>query len=185
VLAGDEETGVTIMRMEEGLDTGPGCVVRRTPVAEKTVPELTTELAQLGAVAILEALTALEAGTCEWVPQDESAATYAEKIEKREVALAPDLNALESLRRVRASSDRAPSRARIAEREVTVVAAAPSAMKAEPGSVLATSTGIVLGCADSAIEVLRLRPSGKSVMAAADWARGLRLTGPETWRAAQ
>jgi len=183
VLAGDAETGVSIMRMEEGLDTGPYCVVRRTAVADKTVGELTVELAELGADAVIEALERIASGTCAWVEQDESLATYADKVLKSEVALDPGLSTTHVLRRVRASTGQAPARTRIAGRDVTVVSARAADLSIPTGSVLAEASGLVLGCIDGAVEALRVKPSGKGEMSAADWARGLRLEGAERWEA--
>ena len=181
VLAGDAETGVSIMRMEEGLDTGPYCIVDRTPIDEKAVPELTDELAALGARALLAALEALEDGTCDWVAQDDQLATYAEKIDKSEVALSPGLRVVDALRRVRASTRQAPSRAVIAGRMVTVLVANKSEAQLSPGATLASKKGLVLGFSDGSLEITLLKPSGKAEMSAADWARGVRLSGAEPW----
>ena len=79
ILSGDEETGVCIMRMEEGLDTGDYCVCRSLEVGDKDVALLTDLLADLGAHALLTALTQLEAGCIRWTRQDEEHVTYAEK----------------------------------------------------------------------------------------------------------
>ena len=70
ILAGDEQTGVCIMRMEEGLDTGPYCVRRATEVEGKSAAELTDELANLGARALLTGLSVVEQGGAEWTFQD-------------------------------------------------------------------------------------------------------------------
>ncbi len=186
VLAGDTETGVSIMRMEEGLDTGPFCVAVRTPTADKTVEQLSEELARIGARALLEALSMLEAGTCEWVVQDETLATYAEKISKPEVILSPDLSVVDALRRVRASTPQAPSRATIADRSVAVLAAARTTTQPPPaGSASASKAGVTLGMADGGLVVTRLKPSGRQAMSAADWARNIPSSEMRTWTAPQ
>ena len=77
ILAGDDETGVAIMRMEEGLDTGPYATVMRVPVADADLAALTGDLAEAGAEALLEAMRSVEAGTVEWTVQDAALATYA------------------------------------------------------------------------------------------------------------
>jgi methionyl-tRNA formyltransferase len=83
VMAGDQETGVTIMKMEEGLDTGPGVAQRRVAIApDATTGDLHDELARLGATLMLIALGALERGSLQVTPQGEAGVTYAAKIDK-------------------------------------------------------------------------------------------------------
>ena len=123
LLAGDAEAGVCIMRMEAGLDTGPFCAVASTPTGEKNTETLTAELAQLGANLLLEALPRIAAGTTIWASQDETLVTYADKVEKSELALDPSLSALINVRRVRASSSQIPARCTICGKSVTVLKA--------------------------------------------------------------
>ena len=87
ILAGDAEAGVCIMRMEEGLDTGDFCIVRRVDATGKDAASLTDELANLGARALLSALDQLASGGLRWVAQDEAQATYAHKIEKGQLEI--------------------------------------------------------------------------------------------------
>lgn len=124
ILAGDEETGVSIMLMEEGLDTGPYCVQRAIPIAGKGFAELSDELAILGVRALLTALELAAAGSACWIPQPEEGVTYAQKLEKRELDLAPDLTALENVRRVQASSEAHACRCVIGGRSVSILDAA-------------------------------------------------------------
>jgi len=184
ILAGDTETGISIMRMEEGLDTGPFCEIERVPVAEKSAPQLASELADAGARALARALVRIEAGTCEWVVQDESQATYAAKLTKTEVVLMPGLSAQDALRRVRASGPQAPARATIAGRGVTVAHAVLWDGDIAEGAVEMTPSGVVLGFADAALVVDRVKPDGKREMVAADWGRGMRLGPDATWASA-
>lgn len=181
ILAGDEVTGVSIMRMEEGLDTGPYCLTASTDVDEKTVNELTEELAQIGAELMQHALTLIAEDGCQWVRQDETAVTYAEKIGKLDVALHPGLTVDEALRRVRASSDQAPSRLSISGRGVTVLEARVSDSPVEPSSVSCSKTSLFLGFSDGSVEATRIKPDGKAPMAGCDWVRGARLTEPLGW----
>ncbi len=187
ILAGDPEAGVSIMRMEEGLDTGPYCLVRSTAVAEKTAAELTAELAVLGAEALLEALPSIEAGTAVWTEQDESLVTYAEKVTKDDVAPRPELTAVDNARRVRAASAQAPARVLLGGRGVAllrarVTAAGPFAGETSAGDARET---IVLGCASGALEVSRLKPDGKAEMDAAAWLCGVRDVASLGWAAAR
>src|SRR6202000_1951065 len=84
IMAGDSETGVMVMRMEEGLDTGPVLMPERTPIGRKTYRDLHDELARLGADLMVRALSALERGSITEQPQPSEGATYAKKILKDE-----------------------------------------------------------------------------------------------------
>ncbi|MDR2587550.1 MAG: hypothetical protein LBC23_04745, partial [Coriobacteriales bacterium] len=100
ILAGDEQLGVSIMRMEEGLDTGAYCAAATTRAAGKNARELTGELAQMGADLLVDALPRIADGSAEWAEQDESLVTYADKVAKQELALDPADSALTNLRKV-------------------------------------------------------------------------------------
>lgn len=185
ILHGDEQTGVSIMRMEEGLDTGAYCRTVQVDVAQKGVEELTLELAEAGARALSDALRDIETDRCVWLEQDDGATTYAHKITKADVALVPQLDVVKALRRVRASSAQAPVRAVIAGRPVTVTAAREARTHVPEGGVLADRDTLLLGLKDGSIEIVGVKPDGKPLMAGADWARGLRLTGNEQWEGIQ
>lgn len=177
ILAGDEEVGVCIMAMEEGLDTGDFCVCRSLPAADLTAAQLTAELASLGAGALLTALAQLEAGRLAWVKQDEAEVTYAEKIAKGELDLDPSESAVQNVRRVRASSEAHAARCVIAGRPVTVLSAraadedAPVAGK--PGAATFAAKRLLLGCVEGAVQVLEVKPDGKRAMDAAAFAAGV------------
>ena len=123
ILAGDKQAGVCIMQMEEGLDTGRFCEAGRTDIGQKSMEELSDELAQIGADALACALPEIEAGTYKWKTQNENNATYAEKLTKEETMLDPAFSAAQLARRVQASSKRAPSRCVVCGKEITVVKA--------------------------------------------------------------
>jgi len=138
ILAGDAETGVSIMQMEAGLDTGPYCAQATVSVDDRSRADLLGSLAELGAHMLVDALDAIGQGTAAWVVQDETLATYAEKITKAEVTLFPELTLEDGLRRVRASSPQAPSRLQLAGRlaavtEMRRLASQPSAHDASSG----------------------------------------------------
>jgi methionyl-tRNA formyltransferase len=124
ILAGDERAGVSIMRMEEGLDTGAYCAVASTSVGEKNAAKLTAELAALGAKLLLETLPRIANGTAVWTEQDVDGVTYADKLSKRESALDPAVCAEANVRRTFASTPQAPARCVICGKSVTVLAAA-------------------------------------------------------------
>ena len=181
ILSGDEEAGVCIMRMEEGLDTGDYCVCRSLEVGDKDVALLTDLLADLGAHALLTALTQLEAGCIRWTRQDEEHVTYAEKIGKDELSLSPADTVEQACRKVRASSAAHPAHAIIAGKDVTVLAARPAPADRtdavcagmEPGSVRFAAKRLYLGAADGAIELMEVKPAGKAAMAAKAFAAGI------------
>jgi methionyl-tRNA formyltransferase len=180
ILAGDEETGVSIMRMEEGLDTGPWCLQRRVAVDDHTTSSLTALLADEGAEALCDALHGMAAGTVVWHEQDDAAATYAAKITRADVALDPAMAVTEAWRRVRASTPQAPSRCLVAGHEVTLLEAAASPEPLASAAVRATKRGLALGFADGALGVVRLTPAGRGPMDGAAWARGARIAEGDT-----
>lgn len=191
ILAGDEQTGVCIMRMEEGLDTGPYCVRRATEVEGKSAAELTDELANLGARALLTGLSVVEQGGAEWTFQDDAAATYAEKLAKDELYPDPAEPAAAMVRKVLASSEAHPARAVIAGRSATVERVAlPDDERAaalcdglEQGAVRFAAKRLFLGAGDGAVEVLSLKPDGKKSMDARAFAAGVQgiKAGGCTW----
>ena len=169
ILAGDEQIGVCIMQMEEGLDTGAYCASRVVPRGHRSASELTEELASLGAQALIEVLEDLEEGTLAWTSQDEAQATYAHKIEKGELDIAPWMSANEAL-------------LKIGGKDVTIVSAAlagcdsdvPQAIEQiEAGQVLFVAKRLYLGFSDGALELICVHPSGKKQMSARDFAAGL------------
>lgn len=189
ILAGDRELGVCIMQMEAGLDTGDYCLVKSVANEGQSAPELTDTLAHLGAEALLEALGGLEDGHLSWTKQDESLVTYAQKVEKSELALDPSMDRKMALRAIRASSESHPARCSIGGKDVTVVAAvepvgAPQQVEnIAPGQVLFVAKKLYLGFADGAFELLEVHPAGKKLLAARDFAAGLQgvKQGTVTW----
>jgi methionyl-tRNA formyltransferase len=193
ILAGDEEVGVCIMRMETGLDTGDYCICRTTEVGDKTYPEIMEELAVLGSSALLTALEMIETGTVHWTHQHDNQATYARKLSKGEMFIAPTLPAETVRRRIQASSHAHPARCVIAFRSVTVVAARrvtesyiiDKMRRLRPGRIIMFEKRLYLGCADGAVELVSIRPDGKKTMDAKAFAAGVQnvKSGLITWEA--
>ena len=180
ILAGDAETGVSIMRVAHELDAGAWCAQVRVAVGEKGCRELTAELARAGAAALVDVLPRLADGAVEWHEQDPAGVTFAAKVKKAEMRLDPAEPAAANARRVQASGDTAPARAEVAGRGVRVTAAhvadandAQVAGLAE-GEVAVARRRVLLGCADGALELLSVKPDGKKEMDASAWAAGLR-----------
>ena len=183
ILAGDEHSGISIMRIGHGVDTGAYCAQASCSVAGKTADELTAELAQLGADLLCDTLPALADETAVWTEQDESLVTHAQKISKAEMRLDPQESALVNLRRVLASSDAAPARCIAAGKPVRImraVAADGDASMCAAGELVCQSKRIYIGCSDGVLEVTSVKPDGKRQMDASAWAAGLHGDGL-TW----
>ena len=175
ILAGDEETGVSIMRIGHGVDTGDYCAQASCSVAGKTADELTAELAQLGGELLARVLPTLADGSVTWTVQDESLVTHAAKIEKNELWLDPAVSASENERRVLASSNAAPARCVLAEKPARVMrAAVATGHDVAAGELVIEGKRVYLGCADGALELCSVKPDGKREMGAAAWAAGQR-----------
>ena len=179
ILAGDEQTGIGIMRMEEGLDTGATAEVRSTPVHGKSATELTGELAGLGSDALIAVLDKLEA--CEqvaWTEQSEAEATYAEKIAKGELDISPQLSAHQAEVRVLASSESHTCRCMVGGKSLAVLAAHEVAtdtcpVPLEKGQVAFAAKRLFLGCENSILELASVKPDGKKPMEAKAFAAGI------------
>ena len=165
ILAGDSATGVTIMRMEAGLDTGPMILSRATAIGGKTAGDLTDELGAMGAALMVEAL----AGPLEGTAQPDIGVTLAPKISKAEARLDFNLAASTLERAVRGYNPAPGAFADIAGERVKILAAEVLAGAFTPGLVAADLT---IGTADGALRVLRAQRPGKPVMAARDLVNG-------------
>ena len=168
ILAGDEETGITIMQMEAGLDTGPMLAKRRTPIAGKTAGELHDELAQMGAVLMVETLAKLPDVTAE--PQDDALATHAAKIEKAEAKLDFNKPAQQLEREVRAFAPFPGAWCELLEQRVKVLDAEVLSASGATGTAL--DDNLTIACGEGALRLLKLQPAGKSIMRAEDFLRG-------------
>lgn len=175
ILAGDERTGVSIMRIGHGVDTGAFCAQASCSVPGKSADELTAELAELGGSLLVSVLPTLADGSAVWTEQDESLVTHAAKIEKGEMRLDPVASVTDNARRVLASSDAAPARCTIADKPVRILSAkAVDDAAVEQGVYCVSGRRVLLGCAGGVLEVVSLKPDGKRAMDASAWAAGLR-----------
>jgi methionyl-tRNA formyltransferase len=178
VMAGDAETGVAVMRMEQGLDTGPVGLVERLPIGpDMTAGELHDELATRGADLMVRALAALAAGTLAFTPQPAEGVTYAAKITNEEARIDWAKPARSVHDHVRGLS---PFPGAFVEADlgkgierVKVLRTALAEGSGEPGTVL-SDEGVV-GCADGAVRLLQVQRAGRGPMPASDFLRGVRL----------
>lgn len=166
ILAGDDETGITIMQMDEGLDTGDMLLRHACPIAEnETAQTLHDKLAEMGAESILEAMRLLQQGGLTPVKQDEGAANYAAKLLKSEAQIDWQQDAQQIERAVRAFNPFPVCYANLNGMAIKIWQAGICAdLQGEPGEVLATDKhGIVVACGKGALrlEVLQ-RPGGKA-----------------------
>ena len=167
ILAGDHVTGVTIMRMEEGLDTGPMLATARVPIEDKTAGELTDELAEIGARLLVETVADLD--RLEARPQP-AGATYAEKIAKLEARLDWDKPAERLEREVRAFAPFPGSWFELDGERIKVLRARVIGVNGAPGTVL--DAELTIACGDAALRPILVQPAGKQPMEAEAFLRG-------------
>ncbi|MBN8484536.1 MAG: methionyl-tRNA formyltransferase [Sphingomonadales bacterium] len=168
ILAGDAETGVDIMRMEAGLDTGPVLLEGRTPIDRKTAGELTEELAQIGARLIVQVLADLPAYP--EVPQPDEGVTYAKKIDKAETRLDFAQHAEQVERQIRAFAPAPGAWFEYQGERCKVLAAELAEGSGAPGEVL--DDALTIACASGAIRPTLVQRAGRPAMATADMLRG-------------
>ncbi|MDN3235315.1 methionyl-tRNA formyltransferase [Pseudomonas sp. WAC2] len=168
--AGDAETGVTIMRMEAGLDTGPMLSKVSTPItAEDTGGSLHDRLALLGAEAVVEAIPALAAGTLPDKLQDDALATYAHKLNKEEAKLDWSRPAVDLERLIRAFNPWPLCHSTLAGEGVKIYAATVVDGNGQPGEILeASREGLRVACGEGALLLTRIQFPGGKPLAFAD-----------------
>ncbi len=162
--AGDEESGVTVMQMEAGLDTGPMLLKVRTPIsAEDTGGSLHDRLAELGPPAVLQAISALAAGTLKGEVQDDKLATYAHKLNKDEARLDWQRPAVELERLIRAFNPWPICHSTLNGAPLKVLAAQWVQGQGQPGQIIhADREGLSVACGEGALRLTRLQlPGGK------------------------
>jgi methionyl-tRNA formyltransferase len=178
LLAGDSETGVTIMRVVEQMDAGPMLHVRSIPIApDETQGSLKRKLAELGAVALLEALEKLKRGELTETAQDETLATYTKQVEKSDSVIDWSEPAQRIERMTRAYDPWPIARTTFAGADLLIYRAhvVDRAGEEEPGTIVAVAPNLVVRCGSGTLELLEVQAPGRKRMSAADFARGRRL----------
>ena len=168
ILAGDHVTGVTIMRMEQGLDTGPMLATARVPVEDKTSGELHAELAEIGARLLVETVAQLD--QIKPRPQPELGATYAAKIDKAEARIDWSKPAELIEREVRAFAPFPGSWFEFDGERIKVLLARTIGVNGADGTVL--DDELTIACGQAAIRILTVQRAGRPAMAAEDFLRG-------------
>lgn len=183
ILAGDPVTGVTIMQLDAGLDTGPMIAQQSVAIGpEMTSAELQALLAGHGARLLLEVITALAAGTASAHAQSTEGVTYAPKLEKREALIDWSAPAQHIARQVRACNPWPVAQTLMRGEPLRILQAqallAPPALAAAPGSVLALVGGrLRVACGEGQLAIERLQCAGRRVVSAADFAHGHAIDG--------
>jgi methionyl-tRNA formyltransferase len=178
IMAGDKETGVGIMRMEKGLDTGPVAMEERIAIAANdTTLDVHDRLASLGADLMVRASFALSRGALEFKPQAESGVTYAHKIDKAEAKIDWSQSAFEVHNHIRALT---PFPGAYAEADLGKGVERVKILRAEladgfgqAGTVL--NTDLTIACGTGAIRLLTLQRAGKAALSTAEFQRGANL----------
>jgi methionyl-tRNA formyltransferase len=182
ILAGDAETGVSIMQMDAGLDTGPVLLKRSVSIGEnETSGSLHDRLAALGAPALLEALEGLAAGTLRAEPQASAGATYAEKLQKTEAPIDWSREASAIERQVRAFNPWPVAETRLGGEQLRIFMARAQnegSSGVTPGTVIsARDDAIVVACGVGALNIAELQRSGRRPMTAREFMNSCELAG--------
>jgi methionyl-tRNA formyltransferase len=185
ILAGDRETGISIMQMDEGLDTGPVLRQRSVPIVEEdTTGSLHDRLAALGSTLIVDVLGELEAGSVSATPQPAEGVTYAAKLDKRESRVDWNSGAVGINRLVRALDPSPGASTRIRGIELKIWKCAPVLGQGRPGEVLRSEPGgVTVACGKDAVLLAELQRSGGKRLSAADFLRGFPLSPGERFDA--
>lgn len=180
ILAGDQETGITIMQMDEGLDTGPMLHVLACPITpDDTGGSLHDKLAPLGAKALMEALPGIADGSIQPVPQENEGAVYATKLDKAEATLEWERAAAELIRQIRAFNPWPVAQTRYNDVVVRIWDA--TLMETCTGTsgqvVQANKDGILVAAGSGGVNITRLQMPGKKPVSAADFLNGHSVEG--------
>jgi methionyl-tRNA formyltransferase len=173
ILKGESETGVTIMQMEAGLDSGPMIHSVATQIdPEETAGELTDRLADLGSAALIQALSLLSGGLARPQPQDHTRATYAPKIDREIARLVWERDAATLVRQIRAFDPSPGAWTLLNGGVLKVFSAREVPGTGVPGSVLAAGERLVVAAARGAVAINEVQPAGKSRLRVDAWVRG-------------
>lgn len=173
ILAGESETGISIMQVEAGLDSGPVLHRVATPIAAgETAGALAARLAELGAEALVDTLSLVSAGLARPEPQNHEAATYAPKIDREVARMDWGRDAAALARQVRAFDPTPGAWSLLDEAPVKLFGGEPADGAGLPGTVLAAGERLLVASGQGALAVREVQPAGRSRMPVEAWARG-------------
>ena len=179
ILAGDAETGVTIMRIVERMDAGPVYLQRRISIeSSDTQGTLKEKLAELGADAMLEAIDLAARGALVETPQDEAIATYTAQVEKKDAVIDWTASAVQIERMTRAYDPWPVARTRLGGDEVLIWTAAledSGSSDEPPGTIVSVKPNPVVQCGTGRLRLIELQAAGRKRISAADFLRGKRV----------
>jgi methionyl-tRNA formyltransferase len=174
VMAGDEETGVMVMQMDEGLDTGPVLMAEKVRTGRKTSGELAADLSRLGADLIARSLGALERGAVTPQPQAADGVTYAKKISKDEARIDWSKSAAEIDCLIRGLAPSPGAFTEVKGERLKILYAMPvKGGGGEPGEVI--TDDLTVACGGSALRLMKVQRAGKGVMEARELLKGFAL----------
>ena len=173
VMAGDDETGVMVMQMDEGLDTGPVLMAEKVRIGRKTSGDLAAELSRLGADLMVRSLGALERGGVTPQVQSADGVTYAKKIAKDEARIDWSKSAGEIDCLIRGLAPAPGAFTEVKGERLKILYAMPVQDRGEPGEVL--TDDLTVACGDGALRLLKVQRAGKGVMDARELLKGFAL----------
>ena len=174
IWAGDKQTGVTIMQMDEGLDTGDMLHISRCPISTtETSASLYTKLAELGPDALIETINKLANGEITPEPQNDELANYAKKLSKEEADIDWSMSALQIERNIRSFNPWPMCFTQMGGQTVKIHQAQVMLQSGDPGQILSSDkNGVVVACGEHALCITQLQPQGKKPMAINDFLNG-------------
>lgn len=176
ILAGDKKSGICIMQMDAGLDTGDILLCKRTPISDEDNSEtLSKRLLELGTLALLEVLTQIRNGSLNPRKQDDALSTYAAKLEKKDSEINWQQPAAVTLRQINALFPRAPAYSQYEGERVRFIRAQvlDGTPTQKPGTVMQVDNdGIRIACADACLQVNKIQLPGKAVIDLASFLNG-------------
>jgi methionyl-tRNA formyltransferase len=175
IMACDRETGVMVMRIEEGLDTGPVLMTERMAIVRQTYGELHDALAKIGAELLVRAVEALEKGEAIEQPQDHEGVVYAAKIGKADTRIDWSKRARELDCLIRGLSPAPGAWCEMKGERVKILLAEPVPGKGAPGEVLAGGDDLVIACGEGALKLITVQRAGRGPVEAGAFLRGFSL----------
>ena len=173
IMAGDAQTGVMVMRMDEGLDTGPVLMAEKVAIARQTFGDLAMQLSRLGADLMVRALAALERGTVTEAVQSDDGVTYAKKILKDEARIDWTQDADQIDRLIRGLAPAPVAFTEVKGERLKILYAQPVAGNGAPGTVI--SDDLIIACGDGALRILKAQRAGAKAMEAGELLKGFAL----------